>query len=107
MKTLRRRSFAVVLTAALFVGLCGCGKHEQGLPVLKVAISPYQDMAMLMNAKPLGLDKKYGIQLELPSMDWQDLTPAVASATPSVDIAFASLIQFVSQEHSLNSGASD
>jgi ABC-type nitrate/sulfonate/bicarbonate transport system substrate-binding protein len=76
-------------------------------PVFKVAIAPYQDMAMLMNAKPLGLDKKNGIDLQTPSMAWENLTPAVASATPSVDVAFASLVQFITQEHSLNAGSSD
>src|SRR5262245_14393946 len=68
-------------------------------PVLKVGIAPYQDMALLMNVAPLGLDKKHGIHLELLSVAWPDLTPAVASANPSVDLAFASLIQFISQEH--------
>lgn len=76
-------------------------------PVFKVAIAPYQDMAMLVNAKPLGLDKKNGIELQTPSMAWDNLTPAVASATPSVDVAFASLVQFITQEHSLNAGSSD
>jgi len=76
-------------------------------PVLKVAIAPYQDMAMLMNAKPLGLDKKNGIDLQLLSMAWENLTPAAASATPSVDVAFASMVQFITQEHSLNAGSSD
>lgn len=102
-----------VVAAAVIWRLRGSKEHGNppvnglGMPTIKVAIAPYQDMAMLMNAKPLELDKKHGIDLQVLSMAWQDLTPAVASATPSVDIAFASIIQFISQEHSLNANSSD
>ena len=106
-KPLQNKFLILALLIAGFAGLCGCNKRQDNLPVLKVAIAPYQDMAMLMSVTPLGLDKKQGMQLQILSMVWQDLTPAVASATPSVDLAFASLIQFISQEHSLNAAATD
>lgn len=74
---------------------------------LRVAIAPYQDMAMLMNIQSLGLEKKYNTRVKLITMAWPDLTPAVAASSNGADVAFASLIQFISQEHSLNSGSSD
>ncbi|MFH1741446.1 MAG: hypothetical protein ABIH23_20770, partial [bacterium] len=74
---------------------------------LKLAIAPYQDMAMLAVVEPLGIDKKYDLDLELVSMAWEDLTPAVSSAGGAVDVAFASLIQFISQEASLNANSND
>lgn len=118
MKTSQKLSIAlvilVVIAAAIIWRLRGpqnptapTAPGAQVAPVLKVAIAPYQDMAMLMNAKPLGFDKTNGIDLQLLSMPWENLTPAVASATPSVDVAFASLDQFITQEHSLNAGSSD
>jgi ABC-type nitrate/sulfonate/bicarbonate transport system substrate-binding protein len=101
----------LALLVAVLSVFCGCRPQTAtttpALPTVKVGIAPYQDMALLMNVAPLGLDKKEGIRLELLSMVWQDLTPAVASATPSVDVVFASLTQFVSQEHALNEGSSD
>lgn len=111
-----RTSIAVGVVIAALLGMCGISACNRATttnsptptaPTLKVGIAPYQDMAMLMNVKPLGLDKKYGIDLQLPSMAWQDLTPAVASATSSVDVVFASLTQFITQEHSLNANSSD
>lgn len=118
MKRSRKVSaFAILLVAAIVTMLVTACRQEAPLvpaqpvqkprPTLKVGIAPYQDMAMLMNVKPLHLDEKYGTNLQLVSMAWQDLTPAVASATPSVDVAFASLIQFISQEKALNAGSSD
>lgn len=74
---------------------------------LRLAIAPFQDMAMLAVAKPRSLDRAHGLDLQLVSMPWNDLTPAVSSANPSVDVAFASLIQFVTQEPNLNSNSSD
>lgn len=76
-------------------------------PTISVGIAPYQDMAMLVNIDHLGLEKKYGVDVELITMAWEDLTPALASAGKTVDIAFASLIQFVTQERSLNKNTQD
>ncbi len=80
---------------------------EEGGNVLKVGIAPYQDMAMLAAVKPMGIDKANGLDVQLVSMQWADLTPAVASAGATVDVAFASLIQFIAQEPSLNADSKD
>jgi ABC-type nitrate/sulfonate/bicarbonate transport system substrate-binding protein len=115
MKTSQKITIALVILAVIVAAVIWQLRGPQNpaapvataTPVLKVAIAPYQDMAMLMNAQPLGFDKTNGIDLQLLSMAWENLTPAVASATPSVDVAFASLDQFITQEHSLNAGSSD
>ena len=74
---------------------------------LRVGISPYPDMSILMNSKNLGLDKKYGISLEFLIMPWEDLLPAVASAGQGVDIAFVSLSDYLAKEKNLNSSGDD
>jgi ABC-type nitrate/sulfonate/bicarbonate transport system substrate-binding protein len=102
---------ALVLVVAFVLGIQVCAAQKETSratnSVLNVGIAPYQDMALLLNVAPLGLDKKHGFRLSLASTAWQDLTPIVASATPSVDVVFASLLQFITQEHSLNAASSD
>ena len=74
---------------------------------LKVGIAPYQDMALLINPKQKELQEKYDLNLELTTLAWEDLTPAVSSATDSVDVAFASLTQFVTNERNINRNSDD
>ena len=74
---------------------------------LKVGIAPYQDMALLINPKQKELQEKYNLDLELTTLAWEDLTPAVSSATDSVDVAFASLTQFVTNERNINRNSTD
>ena len=111
MKTSQKVTIAVVAILAIVAVLWATGilspGRSSGEPDVRVAIAPYQDMAMLMNVEPLGLEEKYGVDIDLVSMAWEDLTPTLASAAAPVDVAFASLIQFISQEASLNAGASD
>ena len=96
---------AVVLVAAGI--LLNDTFMEDAKAPLKVGVAPYQDMAMLYAAEPNQIDEKNDVELELISMQWADLTPAVASATRTVDVAFASLIQFIAQEPTLNSNTDD
>lgn len=96
---------AIVLAALLF--LLNPLQKAGDKAIMRVGIAPYQDMAMLAAAKPMGIDAKHGLDLALVSMQWADLTPAIASANPGVDVVFGSLIQFISQEHSLNSNSKD
>lgn len=74
---------------------------------LTVAISPYQDLAMLVSAEPLGLTTKYGIQLNLVTMAWEDILPAVASAGKTVDVGFGSLTEYLTKYSKLNEGNPD
>jgi len=74
---------------------------------LRMGIAPYQEIALLVNEKPLGLEKKYGVTLELITMPWEDLLPAVASAGQTIDIGFASLSDYLAKAKRLNSKQDD
>ena len=77
-----------------------------GMRPLQVGISPYQDIAMLVNLEPLGLE--YGTQVELRTLAWEDILPAVGSAsTTSLDVGFGSLTEFLTKFEKLNAGTSD
>jgi ABC-type nitrate/sulfonate/bicarbonate transport system substrate-binding protein len=74
---------------------------------LKMAISPYQEIALLVNEKPLGLEKKYSVNLELITMPWEEQLPAIASAGQTVDVGFASLSDYLSKAERINTGQDD
>lgn len=74
---------------------------------ITLVISPYQDLAMMVNIHPLGLDKKYDTSVKINTIPWQDTLPTLASASGDVDIGFASLAEFLAKEENLNKGSSD
>jgi len=81
--------------------------HRETVP-LKVGISPYQDIAMLVNYEHLGLEDKYGTQLELVTLAWEDILPAVASsASDSLDVGFGSLTEYLTKYDRLNVDSDD
>jgi ABC-type nitrate/sulfonate/bicarbonate transport system substrate-binding protein len=82
-------------------------QRHQANNTLSVAISPYQDIAMLVNADPLKLTTKYGVHLKLVTMAWEDILPAIASAGPTVDVGFGSLTEYLTKYAKLNNGNSD
>jgi len=109
--------FLVVALAGLVAALAACSKALTEIRpdatksdtnnVLRVGIAPYADLSILTNAKPLGIEKKYGIRLELLTMPWEELIPAVASAGETVDVTFASLSDYLAKEDYLNRQGSD
>nr|VFJ51598.1 MAG: ABC-type nitrate/sulfonate/bicarbonate transport system, substrate-binding protein [Candidatus Kentron sp. DK] len=74
---------------------------------LRVAISPYQDLAMLTAHEHLGLEAKYKIDLEVVTLAWENVIPSLASAGHTVDIGFGSLIEFLTKYENINSDATD
>jgi hypothetical protein len=76
-------------------------------PPLKVAISPYQDVAMLVNEKHLGLERKYGTKLDFITLPWEDIPSAIASAGDTVDIGFVGLTDYLSKLDKLNTSKDD
>jgi ABC-type nitrate/sulfonate/bicarbonate transport system substrate-binding protein len=74
---------------------------------LRVGIAPYQELSILVNAKPLGLEDKYGTRIELLTMPWEDLLPAVASAGQTIDVGFASLADYLAKAENLNKQGED
>jgi len=74
---------------------------------LRVAISPYQDLAMLTAHEHLGLDSKYGVDIEIVTLAWEDVVPSLASAGQTVDIGFGSLIEFLTKYENINKDSLD
>ncbi|MGD8305602.1 MAG: hypothetical protein PVF17_03025 [Ignavibacteria bacterium] len=100
------KGFKIVLLLVLILGLFTCSNKEENKP-LTIGISPYQDIAMIVNYKSLGLDKKYDIQLELNTMNWEDIIPAIASAGKTIDLGFASIIEYLTKEKNINRDVDD
>ncbi len=69
---------------------------------LRMAISPYQDTSFLVNVKELGLEKKYGVKLELLTFPWEETLPAVASAGETVDVSYANMSEYLTKVGNLN-----
>ena len=106
----RRVTLAVVFAIVAFAGTTAwwLSRDTSGLRPLRVGISPYQDIAMLVNAENLKLEAKYGTRLELRTMAWEDILPAVASSSAtSIDVGFGSLTEFLTKFDKLNAGSTD
>lgn len=95
--------FAFLIFIALIAVSCNWSKKKP----LIVGISPYQDIAMIVNIADLELEKKYNTQVELRTMNWEDILPAVASSGKTVDIGFASLIEYLTKENNINKDTKD
>lgn len=92
----------LMLLFLLFFFISGCSENDVKINKIKVAISPYQDIAMIVNIKNLDLEKKYNLEVELHTMGWEEILPAVASAGETIDIGFGSLIEYLTKEENLN-----
>ncbi|MBS1504254.1 MAG: hypothetical protein JST32_19455, partial [Bacteroidetes bacterium] len=67
---------ALIIISCLWVCviISGCKNNREPL---KVAIAPYQDIAMIENIAPLKLDQKYNTPVTLLTMQWEDILQAV------------------------------
>lgn len=120
MKSKRTVAVAAVLIALVIVGVLvwratsgpqdGAQSGTRAIPdgpPLRVAISAYQDLAMLTAYKDLKLEEKYGVRLELVTLDWEKVLESLGSAGPTVDVGFGSLIEFLTKYENINSKTSD
>ena len=97
-----------VLGAGAWYMVWGPGKASNAQnAALKVAISPYQDIGMVVNLKPMGLEKKYGVNVDLQTLAWEDIIPAMASHGGTIDLGYASLIGYLTKQANLNNGGDD
>mgnify|MGYP001559444134 CR=1 FL=1 len=94
-----------VVIATLLSAMIGCTRKQK--EDITLVISPYQDLAMVVNIHPLGLDRKYGTTVKIKTIPWQDTLPTLASVAGDVDIGFASLTEFLAKEENLNKGSND
>jgi len=67
------------------------------VPPLRMATSPYQNLALLVTEKLLALEKKYHCPLELITMPWEDIIPALGSAGQTVDVGYVSLTDYLTK----------
>jgi ABC-type nitrate/sulfonate/bicarbonate transport system substrate-binding protein len=110
--TISKIQLTALLSFVALVVFSACSKSpdassdESNAP-LRMAISPYQDTAFLVNVKKLGLEKKYGTKVELLTIAWEDILPAIASAGQSVDVGYASLTDYLTKCENLNSASDD
>lgn len=102
---MKRFIIQIAFVVAGLLLLTSCTKSNANN--LIVAISPYQDIAMLVNYKHLKLDKEYHVNIQLRTLAWEDILPAVASSGPTVDVGFGSLTEYLTKYSRLNSGSSD
>lgn len=102
---IRKTILTWLVLGLLAIGGCQSNKSSSGS--LTVAISPYQDIAMIVNADSLKLESKYALKLNLVTMSWEDILPAVASAGRTVDVGFGSLTEYLTKYGEFNKNASD
>lgn len=105
----RKMLVGIVILVMVIAGLLVWMKSKPSTASapLMVGISPYQDLAMLVNYKNLDLEKKYGVHLELRTMAWEDILPAVGSGGNALDVGFGSLTEYLTKYDKLNRNSSD
>ncbi|GAB3440450.1 hypothetical protein GCM10027517_14910 [Phycicoccus ginsengisoli] len=78
-----RRTITLAVTAAIAFTLAACADSgtgsDQSLPTIKLGISPFQDTMLPIVAEQKGWFKGEGINVELKSLAWDAIMPAVAS----------------------------
>lgn len=95
--------FSFALSAFVLISFSSCKEEVK----LKVAISPYQDIAMIVNKDNLKLEEKYMTELDLITMNWEEILPAVSSAGETVDIGFGSLTEYLTKYENINKSTND
>src|SRR5689334_2638759 len=85
------------ISSVLIISCNSCNSNENNKP-LKLAISPYQDLAMIENIKNLDLEKKYNTKVDLVTLPWEEIISAIGSSGETVDIGFASYIEYLTKE---------
>ncbi len=97
------------LTACSNNGIQKISKEpDSGNPIpLKMAISPYQDLALIVNEKQTELEKKYGIKLDFITVPGEELISSLASAGQTVDVSYALLTEYLIKSENLNHQGDD
>ncbi len=116
MSNFNKISSTLILTAMMALSLCACSKQvvNEGSEScctksepLRMAIAPFQDIALIMNEKQLDLEKKYGIKLEFVTVPGEDLLSSLVSAGQTVDVSYALLSEYLSKSANINHEGDD
>lgn len=98
--------FPFLAISILLISSCNsCNSNKS--KSLKLAISPYQDLAMIENIKQLGLEEKYNVKIDLVTLPWEEIIPSIGSAGETVDIGFASYVEYITKSENLNKNTKD
>ena len=62
---------------------------------------------MIVNIKPLDLEKRYGTQVDLITLPWEEILPSVATFGRGLDVGFASYAEYLTKYNNLNAGTTD
>ena len=96
-------TLAVLIAIALAVTFWPTTSSQK----LRVGLAPYQDVAMIVNVKPLGLETKYGTEVDLITLPFEEILPSVATSGRGLDVGFASYAEYLAKYNNLNAGDAD
>ncbi len=101
--------FLTIVATVLFVSVVAVGVlwRSSGNSRLRLGLAPYQDLAMIVNIQPLGLEKKYGTPVELVTMGWEEILPSVATFGRGLDVGFASYVEYLTKYNNINTPGVD
>jgi ABC-type nitrate/sulfonate/bicarbonate transport system substrate-binding protein len=105
-----RKGYWTVLAVITVAILAGAAVYLYLTPSkreLTVLISPYQDLAMLVNIEPLGLEDKYDVPVKLLTIPWEEMYPTILSANSPADVAFAGYADYLTKRRNLNANSDD
>ncbi len=99
------KGFIFVLVLSLF--FVSCNKEEKSENTLNLLISPYQDLAMIVNVKPLKLEEKYNMKLNITTVPWQNIMPLLNGVNSEFNVGFASYGEYLTKYYNINKDSKD
>ena len=95
-------SLAVIIAG--YILLKGSGANRSNITIV---ISPYQDLAMLVNLEGLNLEKKYGTMVQIKTIPWEETYTTLLSASHPADMGFSSFADYLTKAQNVNKGSDD
>ena len=99
------RGFIFILILSVF--LVSCHKEEKKENALNLLISPYQDLAMIVNVKPLKLEEKYKMKLNITTVPWQNIMPLLNGVNSEFNVGFAGYGEYLTKYYNINRDSKD
>jgi ABC-type nitrate/sulfonate/bicarbonate transport system substrate-binding protein len=103
-----RRAYWILVTFSLsLIAVAAIAFWPSSLGPLRLGLAPYQDLAMIVNIKSLGLEERYGTKVDLVTLPWEEILPSVATLGRGLDVGFASYAEYLTKFNNLNNGTAD
>ncbi|BBB32576.1 hypothetical protein TTHT_1037 [Thermotomaculum hydrothermale] len=96
-----------LILPVLLLLFVSCEKKVKKENSLNLLISPYQDLAMIVNVKPLKLEKKYNLKVNITTVPWQNIMPLLSGYNSRFNVGFASYGEYLTKYDNINKGAED